>query len=276
MIFSRGDALVFFKGSYKVAEVVKAAVEGHFGDGFLGGCQLVAGVFDPLIIQIIDGRPVRHLIEKAAEIFGRHGSRGGKLFQRDLRGIVVVDVFQHIFQLHDPLVIFSGLGNILQIQMFGKNRAEKMVELSERGQLIAGTFGSHGIENIPDDLMNFLIFGEKVMVDQGGPVNNFLDIGRAAGIVLQKSVQIEHQTFVNAVCRRAGMQNAAVDENNIPGGRSEFFFVKGHVKFALQYPDDLIFHMPVIIHNVTRISAVYMVKFERKAGSPVLFCLIKV
>ena len=65
-----GYALVPLKGFDKIAQIVKAAAKGNFGNGFLIVPQHFTGDFNPVTVEIINGGFVGHFPEKAAEIFG--------------------------------------------------------------------------------------------------------------------------------------------------------------------------------------------------------------
>ena len=67
-----------------------------------------------------------------------------------------------------------------------------------------------------------------------------------------------------------------MNENDVPRSGGKALFIQSHIQFALQDADNFIFHMPVIIHNISGVDAVYMVEFKGKVGCAVLFCLIEV
>lgn len=94
--------------------------------------------------------------------------------------------------------------------------------------------------------------------------------------MLQKSVQVKDNTFIDAVSGHAGMQNTTVDKQNVAGGSGQLFFIQRHMKLAGQNTDQFIFHMPVVIHDIAGVRTVHVVKLKRKIGCAMPFGFIKV
>ena len=67
------------------------------------------------------------------------------------------------------------------------------------------------------------------------------------------------------------MKDAAVYEDNIPRLGDKIFLVHRYVKGAFQNADNLIFHMPMVRHDVAGMRTVYMIKFKGKIESSSLF-----
>ena len=96
-VFFWGHPLVFFKGLDKVAYIVKSAAHPDIRDGVVRGGKLEACLFDPIIIQIINGSTVRHLPEIPAEVFSVHPCRPGKVIQGDTVRVRIFYQFQRFF-----------------------------------------------------------------------------------------------------------------------------------------------------------------------------------
>lgn len=90
------NPLIFFKGADKITQIIKAVPVGDLGNGIVCSGQLVAGLLDPLMVQIFHWCLMRHLRKETAEIFRGHGYRGGKLLQCKGRGIVVFYELQYL------------------------------------------------------------------------------------------------------------------------------------------------------------------------------------
>ena len=68
LIFSRSNSFIFFEGADKIAQVIETVSVGDFRDGIVRGCQLAAGLFNPLAVQVIHGSLMSHLGKEPAEI----------------------------------------------------------------------------------------------------------------------------------------------------------------------------------------------------------------
>ena len=77
------------KNFYKVTFVIKPAGNGRLLDGNIFGGEHFTGAFDSVVIQVIDGRPLRHAAEIAAEILRIH--------TRDFRQHVQTDITVVVF-----------------------------------------------------------------------------------------------------------------------------------------------------------------------------------
>ena len=69
LIFTGGDPLVLFECADKIAQVIEPVPVCDLCDGVIGGGQLAAGLFDPLVIQIIHWCLMCHFRKEPAEIF---------------------------------------------------------------------------------------------------------------------------------------------------------------------------------------------------------------
>ena len=69
LIFTRGDPLVLFECADKIAQVIEPVPVCDLCDGVIGGGQLAAGLFDPLVIQIIHWSLMCHLGKETTEVF---------------------------------------------------------------------------------------------------------------------------------------------------------------------------------------------------------------
>ena len=65
---SRSNSFIFFEGADKIAQVIETVSVGDFRDGIVRGCQLAAGLFNPLAVQVIHGSLMSHLGKEPAEI----------------------------------------------------------------------------------------------------------------------------------------------------------------------------------------------------------------
>lgn len=74
LIFSRSNSFIFFEGADKIAQVIETVSVGDFRDGIVRGCQLAAGLFNPLAVHVIHGSLMSHLGKEPAEIFRGHGN----------------------------------------------------------------------------------------------------------------------------------------------------------------------------------------------------------
>ena len=63
-----GAAFIFFICLNKITEIIKSTVISDLCDRGIGGGKLIAGMLNPLIIEIIDGGPVCHIRKETAEI----------------------------------------------------------------------------------------------------------------------------------------------------------------------------------------------------------------
>ena len=88
---ARCNPFIFFESPDKIAEIVESVAVSDLRNGVVCGGQLIAGFFDPLMIEIFHGRLVRHLRKKTAEVFRRHGNRSGKLLKRQRGGIIMLN-----------------------------------------------------------------------------------------------------------------------------------------------------------------------------------------
>ena len=219
------DPFIFFEGADKIAQVIEPVAIRNFRDGIGGGGKLVAGLFDPLVIQIIHGGLVGHFGKKTAKVFGRHGYRSRKLFQCQGLGIVVFNEFQNLLQLKDSLVISAGLFHSIQVVMITKNNTEKVVKLSNDIQLITFFLLLHGIENTVENLAGFRILGSKMMIYHHVLVYDLLHIACAQGIVLQKRIDVKYNTLIDTITGDSGVKDSTVDKNDISRHGSKAFFV---------------------------------------------------
>ena len=101
----RRSSFVSFKGLNKVAQIIEAGIIGYLRDGLLGGQKLVAGPFDPVIIEIINGGSVGHFLKKFTKIFGRHVDAVGNLLQRQRHFVGAFDKLQNLLELQDTPVV---------------------------------------------------------------------------------------------------------------------------------------------------------------------------
>lgn len=272
---SRRHTLIPFEGFYKIAQIVKTAAEGHIRYRIAGGGEEESRMLYPLVIEVIHRGFVGHIHKKATEIFGRHMGCPGHLFQGYGVLIVVVYVFQRLLELHDFLIIPQGLGRFFKIAAAGVHHAEKQIKPAEYLQLIAFGAMDEGVEyGVYNGVDAGLLQGE-MMIDLGPVVNNFLNIGLAGAVLLQKCVHIKYNTLIHTGIGDSGMEDTTIDKNNFPGPGCKFFFIQGDMKRAFQDAYDFVFHMPVVRHRVLGMGFVYMIKFKGEiVGSP-LFILVE-
>ena len=89
-------ALIFMEGLDEVTFIVKAAGDGSLFDGNIPGGQHFAGTLNAIVVQVINGRALRHAAEIPAEISGIHAGDAGKGVQTDGVGIIFCDVAEYI------------------------------------------------------------------------------------------------------------------------------------------------------------------------------------
>lgn len=85
------------KGLDKVTLIIETAGNGGFFYGNILGRQHFAGTFDAVVIQVINGCPLGHAAEIAAEVPGIHAGDLGQLIQADIAGIIFRNIGQDIF-----------------------------------------------------------------------------------------------------------------------------------------------------------------------------------
>ena len=113
--------------------------------------------------------------------------------------------------------------------------------------------------------------GREVVIDQGAAVQDALDIG-LAGRILEENLQVKDKTLIDASVWNAGMQDAAMHKDQFPRLYPEAFFVEGDQKGTAKHPDQLIFGVPVIVHDIARMILLHKIVFEGKGiGSVLLF-----
>lgn len=137
LIFTWRYSLIFLKSPNKITEIVKTVAVGNFCDRIICSGELVTCMFDSLVIQIIHWCLMCHFRKESAEILRRHRNRGRKLLQSKRRSIVVFDEIQDLFELQDSLVIPPCTCDTFEIVMITKNKAEKVVKLSNHGHFVA-------------------------------------------------------------------------------------------------------------------------------------------
>ena len=109
--------------------------------------------------------------------------------------------------------------------MITKNKTEKVVKLSNHIHFIPRLFLLDGFKNPVDDSGDLRVFLGEMVVDHDFLVYDPLHVFRADGIVFEECVDVKHDALVHAVFRKTGMEDAAVDKNNIAGLCREAFFV---------------------------------------------------
>lgn len=137
LIFTWRYSLIFLKSPNKITEIVKTVAVSNFCDRIICSGELVTCMFDSLMIQIIHWCLMRHFRKEPAEILWRHRHRSRKLLQSKRRSIVVFDEIQDLFELQDSLVIPPCTCDTFKIVMITKNKAEKVVKLSNHGHFVA-------------------------------------------------------------------------------------------------------------------------------------------
>ena len=85
------------EGFDEVAFVVEAAGDRYLLDRNILCGKHFAGAFDPVIVQIIDGRPLGHTPEIPAEILGIHPRDPGQIVETDIIVIVFGNIGENIF-----------------------------------------------------------------------------------------------------------------------------------------------------------------------------------
>ena len=78
-INARRDPHVFAEGFHEIAAVIKTAAIGGLRHRKLRRGQDAAGLFDPVIVQIVHRRAVQGGFEKTAEVFGAHPGQTGEV-----------------------------------------------------------------------------------------------------------------------------------------------------------------------------------------------------
>lgn len=88
-ILLRRDSLIFMERLDKITLIVKAAGDGSLFYGNILRGEHLAGAFDSVIVQVINGRPLRHAPEISAEISGIHS----RDFRQGVQGDIAVIIF---------------------------------------------------------------------------------------------------------------------------------------------------------------------------------------
>jgi len=139
LIFLGGLSLESFEDLAEIAQVVKAAVEGSFGDAVAEGGHLDAGVFNTQFGDVFDGGLGGVFLKDAAKIFTAEPRALGKGLQLQRLGIVL---FQPADELHNVFGLARVGGVIGGEQHFREDTQairKKSIHASRLRGLFAGT-----------------------------------------------------------------------------------------------------------------------------------------
>ena len=218
-----------------------------------------------------------HAAEKAAEILRGHRCGGSQLIQCDGLAVIFVDVIQHLAELKYLPVAFPGLWHGFQIEVMTEDERKEMIEFADHHHLISGIAFLHGLEDVIGDRNDGgELFSFKMIEDESGPVEDLLDIASAAGVVSRKHIQIKYQTFIDTVFGHAGMENASMNEDQVSGFYGCCALIQCHLQFSGENPDQLIFLMPVVVHDIPGVMAVEMIEGKGKIGGAVAALLVQI
>ena len=79
LVFTGRYAAVFPENPDEIAQIVESAAECRVRNGIIAGLQQNTCLFNPVIVQVVDGGSARQLLKKVTEIFGRHSGFIGQI-----------------------------------------------------------------------------------------------------------------------------------------------------------------------------------------------------
>lgn len=275
----RRDPLVFVKSFDKVTFVIKTTGYGGFLDRDIFGREHFAGAFDPIIIQIIDGRAFRHAAEITAEIFGIHPRDPGKVVKADVIIIILCDIGKHIFDGIQMPCVFAVF-DVFFIKVLFQNRADQLIQAALCHKFITGLSAGQGEAEVVHDGPDGRAGLGKKCVDGNFMIHDIADMFGTCVIILQQDLKVKNNAVVDAglILRVAAMQRAVRNKNNIALVAGADIVVQGHMKIAGQNTDDLVMAVPVIGHIIARAVRRLMVKGDGKIEGALLslFLIIKI
>ncbi len=133
------DPLVPGKYPGKIAYIAEAAVQRNFRYRAGGKGQLLARLFHPIVIEIVDRGPACHLGEGPAEILWVHPRHRRQFTQCNGAVITVAYIGEHILQ---PQGLFQALGESW-LSAFQQG-AHQLPHEPQGGPLIARRLSFHG------------------------------------------------------------------------------------------------------------------------------------
>ena len=136
-IGGRCHLFVFMKGLDKITGVVETTVQCDFRDRFIGGSQLFAGAFDPVIIQIADRGITGQFLKKTAEIVFVHRDAGCQLFQCHFFCVMIRDKRQDGFKLSYFFSVFESRNGRIPEIVFLDHVSQKRTKQSDGKHLIS-------------------------------------------------------------------------------------------------------------------------------------------
>lgn len=263
----------------KVTFIIKTAGDGGLFDGNIFCGQHLAGAFDPIIIQIIDGRALRHAAEVAAEIFGIHSRDLGKAVKTDVIIIILCYIGEDIL---DGIQMPRGFRilYIFFVKMFFQNRADQLKQTALRHKFISGLPAGKGKTEIVHDRPDGRAQLGKKRAYRDLVVHDIVYIFGTRMIILHQDLKVKNNTVVDAglILRITTVQRAIRNEDNVALVAGSDIVVQGHVKFAGKNADDLVMTMPVIGHIIAWAVRSLVVKSNGKIEGALLslFFIIKI
>ena len=171
---------------------------------------------------------MRHLVKKAAEIFGRHIYTSRNFFQCKRKIIGRFHKFQCLLQLQNPFVASVFLIRCVFTETFTEESAEKLIHGAENYKLIPLFFGGCRIKKCPECAVD-RIADFRIVRLNGNLMICDLAKKTTAGIrLVHQHIHIEHQTFVYAIIGNTGMDRTGWDENTVSRFCKKFNFINGN------------------------------------------------
>ena len=140
--------MLFFECFDEITQIIESGGVGNFCDRQIRCDQLVTGAFNTIVIEVINRCPMRHLVKKAAEIFGRHIYTSRNFFQCKRKIIGRFHKFQCLLQLQNPFVASVFLIRCVFTETFTEESAEKLIHGAENYKLIPLFFGGCRIKSV--------------------------------------------------------------------------------------------------------------------------------